>query len=143
MKSRQCKSSARAPAVVLVVEDEALVRMYVSDVLGQSGFDVVEADNAEEAMTRLAADTAICAVVSDVAMPGPFDGFELARRLRREFPRIGVVLVSGVLEPKDMYMPLGVRFIAKPVRAATLLRLVREVADPRAELPKPAIEQRI
>jgi CheY-like chemotaxis protein len=143
MRSRQHKSSAKATAAVLVVEDEALVRMYVSDVLGQSGFDVVEADNAEEALMRLATESAICAVVSDVAMPGPFDGFELARRLRREFPRIGVVLISGVLEPKDMYMPLGVRFVSKPVRAATLLRLVREVADPRVELPKPAIEQRI
>jgi CheY-like chemotaxis protein len=143
MKSHQSKSSAKRPAAVLVVEDEVLVRMYVSDVLGQSGFEVVQARNAEEALTRLAADKAICAVVSDVAMPGPFDGFELARRLRREFPRIGVVLVSGVLEPKDIYMPLGVRFIAKPVRAATLLRLVREVADPRAELPKATIEQRI
>jgi CheY-like chemotaxis protein len=131
------------PAAVLVVEDEVLVRMYVSDVLGQSGFEVVEADNAEEALSRIATDAAICAVVSDVAMPGPFDGFELARRLRREFPRVGVVLVSGVLEPKDIYMPLGVRFVAKPVRAATLLRLVREVADPRAQLPKASIEQRI
>jgi CheY-like chemotaxis protein len=131
------------PAAVLVVEDEVLVRMYVSDVLGQSGFDVVEADNAEAALSRIATDTAICAVVSDIAMPGSFDGFELARRLRREFPRVGVVLVSGVLEPKDIYMPLGVRFVSKPVRAATLLRLVREVADPRAQLPKASTEQRI
>ena len=143
MKTRLHKSSRKTPAAVLVVEDEVLVRMYVSDVLGQSGFEVVEADNAEEALSRLATDKAICAVVSDVAMPGPFDGFELARRLRRDFPRIGVVLVSGVQEPKDIYMPLGVRFIAKPVRAATLLRLVREVADPRAQLPKAPIEQRI
>ena len=119
------------------------MRLYVSDVLEQSGFEVVEADSAEAALSRLATDKAICAVVSDVAMPGPFDGFELARRLRREFPRIGVVLVSGVLEPKDIYMPLGVRFVAKPVRAATLLRLVREVADPRAQLPKPRMEERI
>jgi CheY-like chemotaxis protein len=143
MKTRSHKQSPKASAAVLVVEDEVLVRMYVSDVLGQSGFEVIEADNAEAALSRIATDTGICAVVSDIAMPGRFDGFELARRLRREFPRVGVVLVSGVLEPKDFYMPLGVRFVSKPVRAATLLRLVREVADPRAQLPKAQIEQRI
>jgi CheY-like chemotaxis protein len=139
MRSRHKQS----PAAVLVVEDEPLLRAYVCDVLGQSGFDVVEADNAEEAMSQLASeDKPICAIVSDVAMPGSFDGFELARRTRKDFPRVGVVLVSGVHEPKDIYIPLGVRFLSKPVRAATLLRLVREVADPRVKLPKAPIEQR-
>jgi hypothetical protein len=45
------------------------------------------------------------------------------------------VLVSGVLAENHIYLPLGVRFVCKPVRASTLIRLVREVADPRANLP--------
>jgi CheY-like chemotaxis protein len=128
------KPSANPPRV-LVVEDEPLIREYVSDVLGQSGFDVLQADTAADALAQIGTDEDFCAVVSDVAMPGPFDGFELARRVREGFPRMGIILVSGVSEPKDMYIPLGVRFLAKPVRAVTLLRLVREVADPRVELP--------
>jgi len=132
----------KGPALVLVVEDEPLVRSYVSDVLAQSGFEVLEADTAEAALARIAAGGRICAVISDVAMPGPLDGFELARRLRKDFPRVGVVLVSGVMEPKDIYLPLGVRFLAKPVRATTLLRLVREVADPSVRLPPPVLERR-
>jgi CheY-like chemotaxis protein len=123
-------------ASVLVVEDEPLVRMYVSDILGQSGFDVVAASSGEEALCRVA-EGGLCAVVSDVAMPGSVDGFELARRVRAECPRMGVVLVSGVLEPSQMHLPGGVRFVTKPVKASTLLRLVREVADPRAQLPDP------
>ena len=55
-------------------------------------------------------------------------------------PETGVVLVSGVHEPDKAYLPGGVRFITKPVKAATLLRLVREVADPRVELPAGAVE---
>jgi CheY-like chemotaxis protein len=125
--------SSTSPAV-LVVEDEPLVRIYVCDLLGQSGFRVVEAATAEEALSQIA-ETPICAVVSDVAMPGSIDGFELARRVRAALPRTGVVLVSGVHDPDRAYLPGGVRFITKPVKAATLLRLVREVADPRVELP--------
>ena len=122
-------------ASVLVVEDEPLVRDYVSDLLGQSGFEVVEASNGEEALS-LIAEGGVCAVVSDVSMPGSVNGFELARRVRAESPRTGVVLVSGVTEP-DVHLPGGVRFLTKPVKASTLLRLVREVADPRVALPEP------
>lgn len=127
---------ARPPARVLVVEDEPLIRAYVSDVLGQSGFAVTEADTADDALREIGSGTEICAVVSDVAMPGSFDGLELARRVREHYPEMGVILVSGVTEPKNMYIPLGVRFLSKPVRAMTLLRLVREVADPRVKLPE-------
>jgi CheY-like chemotaxis protein len=129
-------------ATVLVVEDEPLVRAYVSDLLGQSGFEVLEAATGEEALALISEGDALCAVVSDVAMPGPVDGFELARRVRHERPRMGVILVSGVMEPTGIYLPLGVRFISKPVKASTLLRLVREVADPRVKLPEPGLEVR-
>jgi hypothetical protein len=47
------------------------------------------------------------------------------------------VLVSGVFVPDRAYIPVGVPFVTKPVRATTLLRLVRQVADPRAQLPGP------
>jgi CheY-like chemotaxis protein len=129
--------SSQVAASVLVVEDEPLVRLYVSDILGQSGFNVLAASTGEEALSRLA-EGGLCAIVSDVAMPGNIDGFELARRVREESPRTGVVLLSGVTEPEDEHLPFGVRFISKPVKASTLLRLVREVADPRARLPVPA-----
>ena len=125
-------------ASVLVVEDEPLVLEYVSGILGQSGFDVIAASSGEEALSRIA-EGCVCAVVSDVAMPGRVNGFELARRVREECPRTGVVLVSGVMEPTGGEVPGGVRFVAKPVKASTLLRLVREVADPRAHLPAGAV----
>lgn len=126
-------------ASVLVVEDEPLVRNYVSDLLGQSGFDVVEAATGEEALS-LIAEGSVCAVVSDVSMPGAVNGFELARRVRKASPRTGVVLVSGVLEP-EVHLPGGVRFLTKPVKASTLLRLLREVADPRVRLPEPTADE--
>jgi CheY-like chemotaxis protein len=98
-------------------------------VLAESGFEVLEAASGQEALALISEYPSVCAVVSDVAMPGSVNGFELARRLRKELPNLGIVLVSGVLEEDHVYLPLGVRFVAKPVRAATLIRLVREVAD--------------
>jgi len=123
------------PAAVLVVEDEPLLRVYLSDLLGQSGFDVIVATNGEDALA-LAKRHDVCAVISDIAMPGPINGFDLARRIKNDTPHTGVILVSGVMEPADYYLPRGVRFLTKPVKASTLLRLVREVADPRATLPE-------
>ena len=60
-------------ASVLVVEDEALVRIYLSDVLGQSGFEVIVATNGVDGLA-LAKQEEVCAVVCDVAMPGPSTG---------------------------------------------------------------------
>jgi CheY-like chemotaxis protein len=127
---------AAAPTV-LVVEDEPLIRDYVAGILVQSGFEVIEAASGEEALALMADGRGVCAVVSDVAMPGRVNGIELARRLRRNSPRTGIVLVSGVFVPDRAYIPVGVPFVTKPVRATTLLRLVRQVADPRAQLPGP------
>lgn len=127
-------SSQSTRASVLVVEDEPLIRMYLSDVLGQAGFHVLVASNGEDGLV-LAKRENVCAIISDVAMPGPVNGFELARRVKSDSPSIGVVLLSGVMEPADYHLPRGVLFMPKPVKAATLLRLVREVADPDKALP--------
>lgn len=114
------------------------MRDYVTDILGQSGFNVIAASTGEEAQARIA-QGGVCAVVSDVAMPGRMNGLELARWVRQECPRTGVILVSGVMEPSKAHLPGGVMFVPKPVKASTLLRLVREVADPRAHLPPPGL----
>jgi len=132
----------QSSTAVLVVEDEPLVRQYVSDVLGQSGFEVIVASTGEEALTLLA-QGGLCVVITDIAMPGAIDGFELARRVHETSPRTGVIMVSGVREPSEAHLHSGVRFMTKPVKAATLLRLVREMADPRAPLPEPAEDQRL
>jgi CheY-like chemotaxis protein len=73
----------------------------------------------------------VFAVVSDIAMPGSIDGFELVREVQRRWPEIGVVLVSGQMEPPKSHCPGGVLFLSKPFKASTLLRLLREIAERR------------
>jgi CheY-like chemotaxis protein len=82
---------------VLVVEDEVLIRLVISDYLRECGYRVHEAANADEAVAVLEApEVEVHVVFSDVIMPGSMDGFGLARWVRANHPRVDVVLTSGL-----------------------------------------------
>ena len=115
------------PPVVLVVEDDVLVRTVVAAYLRECGFDVVEAGSADEAIRVLQADIGVDIVFSDVNMPGSMDGFGLAQWLRRERPGLKVILTSGAArtakEAGDLceHGPM----LAKPYDHAELERHIR------------------
>ncbi len=113
---------------VLVVEDEALVRMTLVDVLDDAGFNVIEAVHADDALQVLQSAPDIQAVVTDVEMPkGSINGFELARRVRTDRQDIGILIVSGRVAPKQGELPEGALFIGKPVDPDTLVKLLNNV----------------
>jgi CheY-like chemotaxis protein len=113
-------------ALILVVEDEALVRMMLVDVLDDAGFKVMEAADADEALRVIATAPDIQVVVTDVEMPrGSINGFELARRVRDDRQDIGVVIASGRIAPAPGELPPGAYFVGKPVRPERLLELIR------------------
>jgi CheY-like chemotaxis protein len=119
------------PPLILVVEDEALVRMTLVDVLEDAGFKVIEAVHADEALRVLKAASGIDAVVTDVEMPrGSINGFELARRVRTDRQEIGVLIASGRAAPKPGDLPEGALFIGKPVHPETLVQLIRSLLSP-------------
>ncbi len=117
--------------LVLVVEDEGLVRMTLVDVLEDAGFKVIEAVHADEALQVLKAVSGIDAVVTDVEMPrGSINGFELARKVRTDRQEIGVLIASGRAAPKPGDLPDGALFIGKPVHPETLVRLIKGLLRP-------------
>jgi CheY-like chemotaxis protein len=121
----------KARPLILVVEDEALVRMTLVDVLEDAGFKVIEAVHADEALRVLKAVSDIQALVTDVEMPrGSINGFELARRVRMERQEIGVLIASGRAAPKVGDLPDGALFIGKPVHPETLVRLLKTLLGP-------------
>ncbi len=73
-------------AVALVAEDEPLVRMEAADVLGEAGFDVLEASTTPAALAYLEMHPEITLLLTDVVMPGPIDGLALAHEVRRRWP---------------------------------------------------------
>ncbi len=137
------------PVIVLLVEDEALVRMMAADVLREEGgFKVVEVVNADEALTVLEATADIRALVTDVEMPGSLNGFTLARVVKQAWPHIGIVVTSGRMAPGPKDLPLGALFIPKPYRPADLVAAVQTVlpsdqSEIPAEAPVPVLPSAI
>ena len=113
-------------ALILLVEDETLVRMMLADVLDDAGFKVMEAAHADEALRVLALNPDIQVVVTDVEMPlGSINGFDLARRVREDRQDTGVVIASGRVAPQPGDLPQGTYFLGKPICAETLVELIR------------------
>jgi CheY-like chemotaxis protein len=117
------RGKIRPQGTVLIVEDELLIRLDLADHLRSAGLTVVEASTGDEALTVLKANDAVDLVVSDIRMPGAADGMELAAWLRKERPKIKIVLVSGYAATQDMTAIADVA-LGKPVEPS---RFVHEV----------------
>ncbi len=104
------------PPVVLVVEDEAVIRMILADELEDAGFAVVEVDSADAAVVAFAGRSDIGAVVTDVRMPGSMDGLGLARWMRKYAPTVPIIITSGFVAMSDVagINPAIARVVAKP-----------------------------
>ena len=113
--------------VVLLVEDEPLVRTLQVDILRDAGFWVLEAQDADEAFEILKRRRDIRAILTDVNMPGSLDGFEFARLVAQGWPEVGVLVISGKTAPESGDLPPSALFAAKPVRPAALVELIQKV----------------
>jgi CheY-like chemotaxis protein len=131
------EDQTNTPAIVLLVQDEAILRMFVSDALREEGgFRVIEAANADEALTLLeAAGDNVQALITDVEMPGSMDGFTFTRVVRKAWPHIGLVVVSGRMKPQRDEVPEGSVFLAKPFAIPDLMNAVQSVLDPEPPVP--------
>ena len=101
--------------VVLVVEDETLLRWHAVAMIEDAGFDVIEAGNAAEAISVLEARTDIRVIFTDIQMPGSIDGLRLAHLVRNRWPPIKIIATSGQLRLRDYELPEGGRFLPKPI----------------------------
>lgn len=101
-----------APAIkVLVVEDDALIRMDMVEILTSAGLDVVEAGSGEDAV-RLMGQQTIDVLVTDLGLPG-MNGAKLARTAREMSPRIGLIIATGQTDLPDG-LPAEARLLSKP-----------------------------
>jgi CheY-like chemotaxis protein len=114
--------------VVLVVEDEPLLRMDTVDMVEEAGFCAVEAANAEQAIHLLENRSDIRIILSDIDMPPGMDGMTLVAMVRRRWPPIAIVLVSGHFASADVVIPEGGKFFSKPIRPAELVATLNRLA---------------
>jgi CheY-like chemotaxis protein len=106
---------------LLLVEDDAMVRLAVSRLLRDLGYDVVEAADADGGLAELARRPDVAGIITDLAMPGSMDGLGFAELVRRYRPGVPVLLTTGHLDPFGAEpLPGGVAFIQKPFTAAEI-----------------------
>jgi CheY-like chemotaxis protein len=124
------QSVSRRP-VVLLVEDEQLLRMDAVEMISSAGFDVVEAANADDAIEILEVRRDIVVVFTDIQMPGSMDGLKLARAVRGRWPPIKIVATSGLVDVGEKDLPEGGRFLAKPYSPDELAGVLHDLIDAR------------
>ncbi len=108
--------------VLLVVEDEVLIRLSTSDFLRNEGFTVLEAGSAREALTVLKARSDVSVVVTDIHMAGALEGLDLIRELRKSFPAVKIVTASAyqITEPVEVAL-------TKPYSLDRLLSVIKSL----------------
>jgi CheY-like chemotaxis protein len=89
-----------SPPVVLVVEDEMVLRMRAVDIVEDAGFMSIEAVSADEAVQILESRDDISLLFADIQMPGSMDGLKLAHAVHTRWPHIKIILVSGQVESR-------------------------------------------
>jgi CheY-like chemotaxis protein len=108
-------------SIVLVVEDEPLLRMMATDLIEEAGFTVVAAASADEAVHILETRLDIRIVFSDIDMPGSMDGLKLAAAIRDRWPPIEIILTSGAVNKAGAGLPDRAVFFPKPYSHTLLI----------------------
>ena len=113
--------------MILVVEDEPLIRMSLADHLETEGFQVIEASTGDRARELISEGTPIKALITDVRMPGWIDGIGLALWTRHNFPNIKIVIVSGATEGIVEQLGDEGQIVSKPYSHEALVTRIREL----------------
>ncbi len=110
-----------SPPVVLVVEDEMVLRMRAVDIVEDAGFLPIEAVSADEAIEILESRDDISLLFTDIQMPGSMDGLKLAHAAHKRWPHIKIVLVSGQIAVTDADKPDDSKFFPKPLEIQQMI----------------------
>jgi DNA-binding NtrC family response regulator len=122
---------SRKADLVLLVEDDELVRTFGVDILEEAGFRVVEADNADAALRVLEAQSrSVSVLVTDVHMPGSMDGHQLARIVYERWPWIRIVITSGRAQIAPRDVPDHGRFVPKPWKSDMMVSAIEAAGHP-------------
>jgi len=122
--------------VILLVEDDVLVRFTTADILREAGFDVLEAVDSSEALALLTTGHPLDLVITDIRMPGRMDGVQLASVIKATRPNLPIALLSSHLDRTDHDADV---FVAKPYDVGELVEVVKRLigAEWRSNLASP------
>jgi len=119
------QAAPSSPLVVLVVEDEPLIRMMAMDMVEDAGFIALGAADANQAIALLEARSDIRLVFTDIDLPGSLDGMRLAACVRDRWPPVEIIVTSGRPVPQGSILPDRGQFLPKPYAQGELVRMMQ------------------
>lgn len=120
--------TSSAMKVVIVIEDEPLIRELIVELLTFENYTVLQAGHAKEALEILATHApGIALMFTDIHMPGGMNGLQLAHHVRGRWPWIALLIASGNARPLATEMPPLCRFMAKPYNHTMMLDHVQQL----------------
>jgi CheY-like chemotaxis protein len=115
------------PPQVVIVEDEAIVRLDLAEAFSDAGFDVIEVANAADALEILSTTPDVQALITDIEMLGSMDGVELAWTVRdHHLLSVSIGVVSGRRVRSKIDLPAATRFFVKPYNVYSVIGAVRQ-----------------
>src|SRR5436190_14997823 len=120
-------ASTNAAPIVLVVEDEMVLRMRAVDIVEDAGFVPIEAVSADQAIEILESRDDISLLFTDIQMPGSMDGLKLAHAVYSRWPHIKIILVSGQIAVTDADKPDDSKFFPKPLEIQQMVLEIQEM----------------
>jgi two-component system, response regulator PdtaR len=112
---------------ILIVENEALIRLLGVGTFADAGFRVIEANSGDQALGLLEADSDVQLLFTDVRMPGKLNGLALAQEVHDRWPHIRIMIVSGQSIAETHELPTGCRFLRKPYNPVSAVRHAHEM----------------
>lgn len=112
-------------ALIVVVDDDVFERLGASGMFVDAGYRVLEAGDADEALSFFETNADIRLLFTDVSMPGSISGSDLAHQVAERWPEVGIIVTSG--RPRPLKLPLSMLFHDKPYEPAAVLRQAREM----------------
>lgn len=112
---------------VLVVEDEPLILLAACDLVASVGYLPREAADATRALSILEESSSIAILFTDIDMPGPIDGMELAFETQARWPHIGIIITSGRWPLARHEIPHGAVFLEKPYLDRSLVEALKKL----------------
>jgi two-component system, response regulator PdtaR len=120
-------SPSKSPPVVLIVEDDPLLRMLAVEVVAEAGFVALEAGDADEAVSLRESRPDIFLLFTDIDMPGSMDGLKLAHAVRDCWPPVKILIVSGKVQVHSSELPSNSCFVGKPYETAAMVAKLRSL----------------
>jgi CheY-like chemotaxis protein len=113
--------------IVLVVEDDPVIRVLAVDIVERAGFRAIDVGSADEAVAVLESRDDIRLVFTDIEMPGSMDGLKLVHAIGDRWPPVLLIVASGAAVLQESQLPMGARLFGKPYNAERIGTALREL----------------